>query len=103
MFAMKSLIDESYQTIEREVEILRQLDHPNLVKLCFVLKKEHKITAMVLEYIDGFCLVDWLAEFPESCTEPDMLFILFQVQLGTSPKLKSHHVRSRSVWEHCIL
>eukprot|EP01133_Synstelium_polycarpum_P002627 gene2627-3021_t len=49
------------ETVHREIEIMRLLDHPNIVKLLDVIeKKEDSMTFLIVEYISGGELFDYI-------------------------------------------
>ena len=64
---------------EAEVENLRELDHPNIVKLHEVIETSKRV-AMVMECISTFTLFDYLARCPKSRVhEHEAKVIFFQI------------------------
>ncbi|XP_052652286.1 death-associated protein kinase 2-like isoform X2 [Harpia harpyja] len=75
--------------VEREVAILRQLDHPNVMRLhdLFVSKAE---MVLVLELIGGGELFDFIAE-KEMLSEEEAIEFLGQILCGVE-YLHAHHI-----------
>lgn len=64
---------------EAEVENLKELDHPNIIKLVDVIEGNKKV-AMVMEYIGSYSLFDYLASCQKSkMQEPEAKTIFFQI------------------------
>lgn len=61
--------------------MMLKLRHPNLVSLVHVIARERP-TAIVLEYLRGGDLSDWLVEQGTSAKDEDLLFIIHQVACG---------------------
>ncbi|XP_049661112.1 myosin light chain kinase 3-like isoform X1 [Accipiter gentilis] len=75
--------------VEREVTILRQLDHPNIMRLhdLFVSKAE---MVLILELISGGELFDFIAE-KEMLSEEEAIEFLEQILRGVE-YLHAHHI-----------
>uniref|UniRef100_A0A8C0C015 Protein kinase domain-containing protein n=1 Tax=Buteo japonicus TaxID=224669 RepID=A0A8C0C015_9AVES len=75
--------------VEREVTILRQLDHPNIMRLhdLFVSKAE---MVLILELISGGELFDFIAE-KEMLSEEEAIEFLVQILRGVE-YLHAHHI-----------
>jgi cyclin-dependent kinase-like len=61
----------------REIRMLRQLKHPNLVNLIEVFKRNRKLH-LVFEHCDRTVLDD-LEKFPNGCPDPLIKSVMYQV------------------------
>ena len=55
----KIILDEDKKRLEREIQVLKILRHPNLVQLYSVIETEEKIY-LIMEYIKGIELFDYI-------------------------------------------
>ena len=63
------------------MNMMLKLRHPNLVSLVHVITREEP-TAVVLEYLRGGDLSDWLQAQGTAAKDEDLVFILHQVACG---------------------
>ncbi|MCW8125701.1 serine/threonine-protein kinase [Microbulbifer halophilus] len=63
--------------IRREAQLLASLNHPNIVQLYDVLEEEDGGMALVMEYVEGATLQEWMRE--QGTAPEDRLSILVQI------------------------
>lgn len=71
-------VDADLVTLEREFQILRNVDHPNIVKLYEVYKDE-KYLYFVMEYLEGANLYEGFIKKSENVNEKRIRDIFFQI------------------------
>ncbi len=65
--------EEAYSRFIREAQAVARLNHPNIVSI-YDVGKEGETQFLVLEYVDGGCLSDLIATYPEHrCDVPTVL------------------------------
>lgn len=68
------------QRIRREARLLAQLNHPNIVRLYDAFEEEDGGIALVMEYVEGTTLREWMRE--QGASAADRLSILVQICSG---------------------
>jgi len=86
--------DEQIVLLQREISIMRKLDHPNIVKLYDVFDEE-KTISLVLEYVRGGELYDEIVK-RGSFTEDDACKVIQQV-LSATAYLHSNGIAHRDL------
>lgn len=64
-----------------ENKILSELDHPNIVKV-YGIKKYKGINYLVMEYMNGGSLLDFIRKYEKSLQEQDFFQMSLQIALG---------------------
>ena len=73
--------NENNEDLEKEILILSSLQHPNIVRL-IGLKKDKGELYMVMEFMNGGNLLQYIRKYEASLKENDLLDMTQQIALG---------------------
>jgi eukaryotic-like serine/threonine-protein kinase len=94
----ESIKDDYYQYFKNEIKVMFQLNHPNIVRIFnYYLYPEFKTGYILMEFIDGDTLYDYLKK------NPDRIDYVFEQIVDAFLYLENHQILHRDVRRENIL